>query len=153
MTDKKEAFVPKEDRPDPEITLERPVSELTVRDLVEILHGSAHRPIFKVQKDRIKEDTDGYYAALDVRKFTATKAAEYPKFLETKPIADLFKSYNDTVNLGKLKHEVDQHQFYPGPGFGPGPVEALTQLVTGLTETVGQLADQVSQLAARERKQ
>jgi len=150
MTEKKEAFVSKEDRPDHKITLDRPVSELTVRDLVEILHVGAHPHLPKTHK--VWGESEGHLAVRNFSTGQYTKTGEYHKILENKYMADLIKSYQDTfVPKQNLKQEIDI-PFGPSHVFGPGPVEGLAQLVTGLTERVGQLADQVSQLAAREQK-
>jgi hypothetical protein len=146
MTEKKEAFVPREDRPDPKITLDRPVSELTVRDLVEILYG--HPPIHKTHKDKDRE-AQFAFQKLSVAEHTVTGA-------HTTPYGNsLVKALQDKVHLDNaklfkepLKPEID---LYP-LNLGFGPPEGLAQFVAGLTEKVGQLADQVSQLAAREQK-
>jgi hypothetical protein len=146
MTEKKEAFVPNEDRPDPKIALDRPVSELTVRDLVEILYG--HPPIHKTHKDKDRE------AQFALQKFSAAEhtitGAQGTLYGNSLVKIMLDKAHLDNAKLYKehLKQEVD---LYP-INLGFGPPEGLTQLVAGLNEKVGQLADQVSQLAAREQR-
>jgi hypothetical protein len=148
MTEKKEAFVSKEDRPDPKINLDRPVAELTIRDLVEILHVGQHPFIPKTHKDRLNELADLHFADRTFSAGELTKAAEYTKISEVHKslIVDYVKSLQDVKSKDKDKFERDHFQA------GPVPLEGLAQLVTGLTEKVGQLADQVSQLAAREQK-
>jgi len=144
MAEKKEAFVPKEDRPDPKITLDRPVSELTVRDLVEILY--VHPPIHKTHKDH-KDHQEAQFAFLKLSVAEHTITGEHTKVFETANYP--LKQYLDRPKLKEnLKQEIDLYPLH----LGFGPPEGLAQLVAGLQEKVGQLADQVSQLAAREKK-
>src|ERR1700744_1603661 len=103
MTEKKESFVSKEDRPDPKINLDRPVAELTVRDLVEILHVGSHPWIPKTHKDRINELTDLHFADRTFSVGELTKPADYTKISEAHKSVIL-----DYLNTPKLKEKLER---------------------------------------------
>jgi hypothetical protein len=158
----KEPFVPAEDRPEVRISLDTPLTDLSVRDLSAILGFVAGKnPNFEVGKTSLKDffDKDFPEVAKDwlkeikpekIEKPEKPEKFEKPEKLE-KPekekLEKLEKRENKDLKIEKIESD---GVFEPGGLPGPDPrMDQIIAAVAGLTKQVGQLADQVKELRKR----
>jgi hypothetical protein len=164
-SDPKEPFVPSEDRPEVKISLDTPLTELSVRDLSAILGFMTSKTPFEVGKTPLKDffDKDFPEVAKDWNKEIKTEKLEKPekpeKFEKNEKLEkpDKLEKHEkqekrEVKEIKIEKLEVDGLATEPGPFPGPDPrIEQIIEAVGGLTRQVGQLADQVRELQKRER--
>lgn len=151
----KQPFVAQEDRPEVRIDPDTPVSELRVRDLSAILglgtksafesplKAFFDKPFPEVVKDFVKE--------LKVEK--VEKPEKNEKFEKNEKL-EKNEKHEKNEKLEKrevkdLKAEKVEHDgvFDPGKEIGPDPrLEQVIQAVSGLSQQVGQLANQLEEL-------
>jgi hypothetical protein len=168
----KEPFIGSEDRPEVKIDLDTPLSELRVRELSAILGFSTGKnPNFEVGKTSLKDFFDKPWpeVAKDWAKEIKIEKVEKPEKPEKVEKPEKFEK-PEKEKLEKLeknerkdiKHEkleklekietdgfIDRQDFIPP---GPDPrLEQVVQLVAGLTEQVGRLANQVEALEKKIR--
>jgi hypothetical protein len=162
--DPKETFVSSEDRPEVKISLDTPLTELSVRDLSAVLGFMVGKSPFEVGKGPLKDffDKDFPEVAKDwlkeikpenfdkppkeskPEKFEKPEKAEKHEKLE-KPE----KRENKEIKIEKLETDgvIEQGGFAP-----PDPrIDQIIAAVAGLTKQVGELADQVDELRKRGR--
>ena len=152
-SDPKEPFVPSEDRPEVKISLDTPLTELSVRDLSAILGFMTSKTPFEVGKTPLKDffDKDFPEVAKDWNKEIKTEKLEKPEKPE-KFEKNEKQEKREVKEIKIEKLEVDGLATEPGPFPGPDPrIEQIIEAVGGLTRQVGQLADQVRELQKRER--
>jgi hypothetical protein len=123
MSESKEPFVPREDRPDVSLNPDTPISELRVRDLTAILHSGL---VLKKRefKDFIK---DFKIEKFEIKELKFEKYEKFEKFEK-----------NEKIEFEAIPKLTD-----PGPkGFEPGPepgpiadprIDRLIEMVSGLT--------------------
>jgi len=159
----KEPFVSAEDRPEVQINLDTPLTELSVRDLSAILgFVSGKNPNFEVGKTSLKDffDKDFPEIAKDWLKEIKIEKAEKPekpeKFEKNEKLEKdekheknekLEKHETKDIKLEKIENDGVFEQRVPGPD---PRMDQIIAVVAGLTKQVGELADQVKEL--RERK-
>ena len=155
----KEPFVSKEDRPEVKISLDTPLSELRVRELSSILGQMIGKNPFEVGKTPIKDFFDKPFPEVvkdfvkEIKPEVAEKTFKYekPEKFEKhekfeKP--EKFEKYEkrEIKELKAEKIEIDQ-VFDPGRQIGPDPrFEQLIEAVTGLSNQVTQLTNQMEEL-------
>jgi hypothetical protein len=169
----KEPFVAQADRPEVKIDLETPLSELRVRELSAILgFMTGKNPNFEVGKTSLKDFFDKPFPEIAkdwVKEIKPEKVEkpEKPEKFEKNEKLEKHEKFEKNEKLEKperkeLKHEkfekleklendgvlVDQPDFPPGPD---PRLEQIIQVVSGLTEQVGRLANQVDALEKKMR--
>jgi hypothetical protein len=158
----KEPFVPAEDRPEVRISLETPLTDLTVRDLSAILGFVASKnPNFEVGKTSLKDffDKDFPEVAKDWVKEIKPEKFEKPekpeKFEKNEKLEKSDKvEKNEKLEKREIK-EVKNEKFETDTVVDPGHVapdpriEQIIGAVAGLTKQVGELTDQVRELQKR----
>jgi hypothetical protein len=158
----KEPFVSREDRPEVKIDLDTPVSELRVRELSAILGYMAEKnPNFEVGKTPLKDFFDKPFpeVAKDwVKEIKTEKLDKFEKFEKNEKIEKNEKvekperkelKHEKLEKLEKLEHDgvLERPEF-----IGPDPrMDQIVQAVSGLTEQVGRLANQVAELEKKIR--
>lgn len=158
----KEPFVPAEDRPEVRISLDTPLTELSVRDLSAILGFVAGKNPFEVGKTSLKDffDKDFPEVVKDWLKEAKTEKIEKPekpeKFEKNEKLEKGDKpEKNEKLEKREIKElKIEKIEtdgvFDPGGFPGPDPrIEQIIGAVAGLTKEVGQLADQVRELRKR----
>jgi hypothetical protein len=164
-SERKEPFVPSEDRPEVKIDLDTPLTDLSVRDLSAILGFMASKSPFEVGKTSLKDffDKDFPEVAKDWNKEIKTEKLEKPekpeKFEKNEKLEKPDKleknekhEKREVKEIKVEKIEVDGVLTEPGGFPGPDPrIEQVIEAVAGLTKQVGQLADQVKELQKRGR--
>lgn len=154
----KEPFVPSEDRPQVKISLDTPLTELSVRDLSAILGFMTTKTPFEVGKTPLKDffDKDFPEVAKDWNKEIKLEKNEKPekpeKFEKNEKLEKNEKQEKREVKEIKVeKLEVDGLATDPGLLAGPDPrIEQIIDAIAGLTTQVGHLADQVRELQKRQ---
>jgi hypothetical protein len=150
----KEPFVSQEDRPEVTLKPDTPLSQLRVRDLQAILGSGAaglKSPWFEVGKTPIKDFFDKPFpeVAKDWVKELKIEKVEKPE----KP--EKFEKHEKFEKPEKEDPKVEKIEKWEGvfePVRQPGPdprIDQLVRVVTGLTEQLGQLANQVEELRKR----
>lgn len=157
----KEPFVSAKDRPEVQISLDTPLTELRVRDLSAILGFVGSKSPFEAGKTSLKDffDKDFPEIAKDWLKEIKIEKAEKPekpeKFEkneklekpEKEKIEKLEKRENKDVKFEKLEND---GTFDPGVMPGPDPrIEQIISAVAGLANRVSELTDQVEELRKR----
>lgn len=162
----KEPFIAQEDRPEVKIDLDTPVTELRVRELSAILGYMAEKnPNFEVGKTSLKDFFDKPFpeVAKDwVKEIKPEKVEkpEKPEKFEKNEKLEKNEKFEKNEKIEKperkeLKHEkleklekLETDGVLEQPDFiGPDPrIDQVVQLVAGLTEQVGRLANQVAAL-------
>lgn len=118
----KESFIGQEDRPEVRLDPDMPISQLRVRDLTAIIGSRILKPYIK---EIIKEKPE-------IKEIKIEKHEKFEK-LEAEPQQKYFR----------------EPPFDPGSPFEgphPEPWRQLVEVVTGLSQKVDQLADQVAEL-------
>jgi hypothetical protein len=168
----KEPFVSAEDRPEVQINLDTPLTELTVRDLSAVLGFVAGKnPNFEVGKTSLKDffDKDFPEVAKDwlkeikiekvekpekPEKFEKNEKLEKQEKLEKKENEKheknekLEKRETKDLKLEKIETDGVFEERIPGPD---PRMDQIVAAVAGLTKQVGQLADQVKELRERQK--
>lgn len=155
----KEPFVSKEDRPEVKISLDTPLSELRVRELSSILGQMIGKSPFEAGKTPIKDFFDKPFPEVvkdfvkEIKPEVAEKTFKYekPEKFEKqekfeKP--EKFEKY-EKREIKELKAEKIENDlvFDPGRQIGPDPrFEQLIEAVTGLSNQVTQLTNQMEEL-------
>jgi len=161
----KEPFVAAEDRPQVQISLDTPLTELSVRDLSAILgFVGGKNPNFEVGKTSLKDffDKDFPEIAKDWLKEIKIEKAEKPekpeKFEKNEKLEKDEKHEKNEkfekrelkdIKLEKIENDGVFEERIPGPGPDPR-IEQIIGAVAGLTKQVSQLADQVKELRERQ---
>lgn len=167
-TGAKEPFVPAEDRPEVRISLDTPLTDLSVRDLSAILgFVAAKNPNFEVGKTSLKDffDKDFPEVAKDwvkelklekaekpekPEKFEKNEKLEKPEKLEKKENEKHEK--NEKLEKREIKEAKNEKTetdgvFDPGDFVGPDPrLEQIIGVVGELTKQVGHLTNQLREL-------
>ena len=139
-TARKESFIAKADRPEVRLKSDTPINSLTIRDLVTILGQLGTRKDFWDGKDWQKDDFDGGNKWKDVKEFKDGK-----EFKDK----DKDKEHKEKREIKELKVEKIETEgvFEPQQPIGPDPrLEQVIRALTGMTQKVDQLADQVKAL-------
>jgi hypothetical protein len=158
---RKQPFVAKKDRPEVKISLDTPLNELRVRELGAILGFLAGKnPNFEVGKTSLKDFFDKDFPEVakdwvkDVKgeKFEKVEKIEKPekteKFEKLEKVEKTEKPEFKEVKNEKIEREP---VFEPGKD-GPDPMlQQVIQALAGLTQQVGQLANQVEELKKRSK--
>jgi hypothetical protein len=151
----KEPFVPADDRPDVRISLDTPLSDLSVRGLAAILGFMAHKNSnFEVGGgDPLKDFFDKDFPEVAKDWFTENKWMKYEKveYPEKPPKQEkhekLEKRESKEIKVEKLESD---HLIDRGGFTGPDPrIEQIIGAVAGLTKQVGQLTNQIEELRKR----
>ncbi len=153
----KEPFVPGEDRPEVRISLDTPLTDLSVRDLSAILGFVASKSPFEVGKTSLKDffDKDFPEVAKDWLKEAKTEKVEKPekpeKFEKNEKLEKSDKvEKNEKLEKREIKEVKNEKLETDGvfdPRGGPDPrIEQVIGALAGLTKEVGELADQVREL-------
>jgi len=127
----KEPFIAPGDRPEVRLSLDSPIGDLSVRDLVAILGEGDDLPA------GIKDFFDKSFPEV-------SKLKDYKEKVEGKE----GKEGKDRLEKWRVKELIDQPARQPASDTA---IERLIQTVSGLTKQVGQLADQVEALEKRAR--
>jgi hypothetical protein len=156
--DPKETFVSSEDRPEVKISLDTPLTELSVRDLSAVLGFMVGKSPFEVGKGPLKDffDKDFPEVAKDWLKEAKPEIVDKPpkegkpeKFEKHEKLEKPEKRENKEIKIEKLETDgvIEQGGFAP-----PDPrIDQIIAAVAGLTKQVGELADQVEELRKRGR--
>ncbi len=157
----KEPFVSREDRPEVQIDLDTPVSELRVRELSAILGYMAQKSPFEAGKTSLKDFFDKPFpeVAKDwVKEIKSEKLDKLEKFEKNEKFEKSEKI--EKPERKELKHEkleklekLENDLVFEQPEFpGPDPrMDQVIQAVAGLTEQVGRLTNQVAELEKKLR--
>jgi hypothetical protein len=138
-TARKQAFIPKADRPELKLKSDTPINSLTIRDLVTILGRLGTRKDFWDGKDWQKDDFDGGIKWKDDKEFKEGKDIK-----EKEKDKDL-KEKRETKELKIEKVETDG--VFERQPIEPDPrLEQVIRALSGMTAKVEQLADQVEAL-------
>jgi hypothetical protein len=103
MANEKEPFIPKGDRPAVKPDLDKPVSELTVRDLHTILSPNY---IIKARKDFYKEGFKEYFK--DFKEYEYEKDPRIEIYRPGGPIEEPFSITQLVEHVGGLHKKIDQ---------------------------------------------
>jgi len=150
----KEPFVPAGDRPEVRISLDTPLTDLTVRGLSAILGfvGSSKSP-FEVGKTPLKDffDKDFPEVAKDWIKESKPEIVDKPpkegKLEKLEKDSKYEKLEKREIKETKVEKLETDGVFEPGGFPGPDPrIDQVIATVAALTKQVGQLADQVKEL-------
>jgi hypothetical protein len=168
----KEPFVPQGDRPEVKINLDTPLSDLRVRELSAILgYMTGKNANFEVGKTSLKDFFDKPFpeVAKDWVKEIKPEKVEKPekpeKFEKNEKLEKWEKLEKDEKvekpERKELKHEkLEKLEKLENDGLvlerpdlpGPDPrIEQIVQVMAGLTEQVGRLANQVDALEKKGR--
>jgi hypothetical protein len=153
----KEPFVPGEDRPEVRISLDTPLTDLSVRDLSAILGFVASKSPFEAGKTSLKDffDKDFPEVAKDWLKEAKWEKVEKPekpeKFEKNEKLEKSDKvEKNEKLEKREIKEVKNEKLETDGvfdPTGGPDPrIEQVIGALAGLTRRVGELADQVREL-------
>lgn len=137
---RKQSFITKADRPELKLKSDTPINSLTIRDLVSILGRLGTGKDFWDGKDWQKDDFDGGNKWKDVKEFKDGK-----EFKDK----DKDKEHKEKREIKELKVEKIETEgvFEPQQPIGPDPrLEQVIRALTGMTQKVDQLADQVKAL-------
>jgi hypothetical protein len=151
----REPFVSQGDRPEVRLDPDAPLSELRVRDLAAILGPMASKnPNFEVGKGPLKDffDKPSPEVAKDFLKEIKIEKIEKPekpeKFEKNEKFEKPEKSEIKEAKFEKI--EIDGTVFDPARQPGPDPrLDQVIQAVTGMSNQVSQLTDQVAELQRR----
>jgi hypothetical protein len=154
----KEPFISAENRPEVKISLDTPLTDLSVRDLSAILgFMSSKNPNFEVGKTPIKDffDKDFPEVVKDWLKEIKPEKFEKPekpeKFEKNEKLEKNEKfEKNEKLEKPEIK-EIKNEKFETDGVFDPRStpdprIEVVIGAVAGLTKQVGELADQVKEL-------
>jgi hypothetical protein len=158
---RKQPFVAKKDRPEVKISLDTPLNELRVRELGAILGFLAGKNAnFEVGKTSLKDffDKDFPEVAKDwIKDFKNEKYEKFEKFEKPEKPEKVEKQEKlekpEKPEFKEAKNEKIEREgvFEPGKG-GPDPMlQQVIQALAGLTQQVGQLANQVEELKKRSK--
>ena len=153
----KEPFVAAEDRPEVKITLDTPLTELSVRDLSAILGFVASKSPFEAGKTSLKDffDKDFPEVAKDWLKEIKEEKFEKPekpeKFEKNEKLEKNEKfeknEKHEKHEIKDIKHEKIEVDGVFDPHARPDPrIEQVIAAVAGLTRQVGELSDQLRKL-------
>jgi hypothetical protein len=157
----KEPFVAGEDRPEVRISLDTPLTDLSVRDLSAILGFMAGKnPNFEVGKTSLKDffDKDFPEVAKDWLKEIKIEKIEKPekpeKFEKNEKLEKNEKhEKNEKLEKREIKEVKAEKLETDGvfdPTAGPDPrIEQIVEAVAGLAKQVDKLSDQVKELQKR----
>jgi len=142
----KQPFVSEEDRPELRLKSDTPLSDLTVRDLAVILRLGQTGKQFWDGEDWQKADFDGPMQPKDWKEdkeFKETKEFKDHKEKDKEKEKDKDKREGKELKLEKLESDgvFDVGLRRPDPR-----LEQIVQAISGLTDRVAQLADQVEEL-------
>jgi hypothetical protein len=143
----KEPFVSKDDRPELRLKSDTPLTDLTVRDLAVLLgQVGGTRKDFWDGKDWQKDDFDGPIVVKDWKEDKEFK--EYKEIKEHKEKDKEKEKDKDKREIKELKIEKVESDGVFEPGLRrPDPrLDQVVQALSGLTDRVAQLADQVEEL-------
>ena len=163
----KEPFVSQQDRPEVTLKPDTPLSELRVRDLAAILGSAAaatkspfevgnkpikdffDKPFPEVAKDWVKElKIEKIEKPEKPEKFEKyEKYEKHEKQEKHEKYEKLEKEHPKIEKVEKWEVAIDPTRV-PGPGPDPR-IDQLVRAVAGLTEQLGQLANQVEELRKR----
>lgn len=144
----KEPFVGQGDRPELRLRPDTPIGELTVRDLAALLGRlGPSRKDFWDGKDWAKDDFDGpVIKGKDVKDKEKEKDKEKDKDKE-KEKEKLEKREKPEIKEVKVEKVETDGVFEPAVAAGPDSrLDEVVRALSGLTEQVAQLADQVEEL-------
>jgi hypothetical protein len=164
---RKEPFVSKGDRPEVKLKPDTPLSELRVRDLAAIIGAVTKNPNFEVgktplkdffdkdfpeeAKDFIKEIKPEKFEKNELKELKGEKLEKYEKLEKFEKAEKLEKPEIKELKFEKI--EIQEPVFDPRRLPIPDPrIEQLIQTVAGLTQQVGQLANQVEELRKRAQR-
>ena len=142
----KQPFVSEEDRPELRLKADTPLSDLTVRDLAVILRLGQTGKQFWDGEDWQKADFDGPLQPKDWKEdkeFKETKEFKEYKEKDKEKEKDKDKREGKELKLEKLESD---GVFEVGLRRPDPRLEQVIQALSGLTERVAQLADQVEAL-------
>jgi hypothetical protein len=150
----KEPFVSQQDRPEVTLKPDTPLSELRVRDLQAILGSAAaaaKSPHFEVGKTPLKDFFDKPFpeVAKDWIKELKIEKIEKPEKPEK---LEKIEKYEKHEKEHPKFEKIEKWEVVFDPQRQPGPdprIDQLVRVVTGLTEQLGQLANQVEELRKR----
>lgn len=143
----KEPFVSEADRPEVRLKSDTPLSELRVRDLASLLaQVGGTRKDFWDGKDWQKDDFDGPIVVKDWKEDKEFK--EYKEHKEVKEKDKEKEKDKDKREIKELKLEKLESDgvFEVGPRRPDPRLEQVIQALSGLTDRVAQLSDQVEEL-------
>jgi hypothetical protein len=142
----KQPFVSEEDRPELRLKSDTPLTDLTVRDLAVILRLGQTGKQFWEGIDWQKADFDGPLQPKDWKEdkeFKETKEFKDNKEKDKEKEKDKDKREGKELKVEKLESD---GVFEPGLRRPDPRLDQVIQALSGLTERVTQLADQVEQL-------
>lgn len=142
----KQPFVSEEDRPELRLKSDTPLTDLTVRDLAVILRLGQTGKQFWDGDDWQKADFDGPLQPKDWKEdkeFKETKEFKDHKEKDKEKEKDKDKREGKELKVEKLESD---GVFEPGLRRPDPRLDQVVQALSGLTERVTQLADQVEQL-------
>ena len=144
----KEPFVSEADRPEVALKSDTPLTELTVRDLAVLLAQlGGTRKDFWDGKSWQKDDFDGPIVVKDWKEdkeFKEYKEGKEQKEKDKEKEKDKDKREGKELKIEKLESD---GVFEPGTLRRPDPwLDQVIQALSGLTDRVAQLADQVEEL-------
>ena len=143
----KQPYVSEEDRPELRLKADTPLSDLTVRDLAVILRLGQTGKQFWDGEDWQKADFDGPLQPKDWKEdkeFKETKEFKDHKEKDKEKEKDKDKREGKELKIEKLESD---GVFDPGALRRPDPrMDQVIQALSGLTDRVAQLADQVEEL-------
>jgi hypothetical protein len=140
----KKPFVSQADRPEVKLKSDTPLNALTVRDLVTILGQLGTRKDFWDGKDWQKDDFDGQN-----KDWKEGKEFKDGKEVKDKDKDKEIKEGKDKREIKEVKLEkleVDGGVFEQGPPQPDPRIEQVIRAISGLSERVDQLADQIEAL-------
>jgi len=143
----KQPFVSEEDRPELRLKSDTPLTELRVRDLAVLIgQVGGTRKDFWDGKDWQKDDFDGPIVVKDWKEDKEFK--EYKEIKEQKDKDKEKEKDKDKREIKELKLEKleSDGQFEVGLRRPDPRLDQVIQALTGLTDRVAQLADQVEEL-------
>ena len=138
---RKQSFITKAERPELKLKSDTPISGLTIRDLVTILGQLGTRKDFWDGKDWQKDDFDGGNKWKDVKEFKDGKEVKDKD-------KDKDKEHKEKREIKELKVEkIESDGVFEQQPIGPDPrIEQVISALSGMSEKVDQLADQVAAL-------
>lgn len=144
----KEPFVSKEDRPEVQISLDTPLSELRVRDLSSILVSMVGKDPFEAGKTPSKTLNDEVgKPQLKDAKIEKYEKNEFKDKVEGKDKQDKIEKYEKNEKWETKNEKLEVEAVFPGRTPIPDPrLEKLIETVAGLTKQVSQLANQLEEL-------
>jgi hypothetical protein len=146
----KQAFVPREDRPEVKLSPDTPLGELRVRELTEILGlAFGKNPNFEVGKTPLKDFFEKPEPDV-IKGIKQEKNEKREKLEKAEKNEKLEKNEKNEKNETKErikneKAEADTILAW-GSSVGPDPMQRVVEALTGLTDRVRQLANQVEEL-------